>query len=65
MIPVWLTETLKNNLQTIIFHVDDVKSSHINEKVNTEFENWLNMEFGKHGKVTTRRGKIHDYLGMI
>ena len=62
--PCVANRDIDGDQQTIIFHVDDVKSSHINEEVNTEFENWLNMEFGEHAKVTTRRGKIHDYLGM-
>ena len=63
--PCVANRNMEGTQQTIIFHVDDVKSSHINPKVNTEFENWLNKEFGEHGKVTTRRGKQHDYLGML
>jgi hypothetical protein len=39
-------------------------SSHIDEKVNDEFEQWLNKNYGTHGAVKTTRGKIHDYLGM-
>jgi hypothetical protein len=38
--------------------------SHKDPKVNDEFERWLNKTYGKHGKVITTRGKIHDYLGM-
>ena len=62
--PCVANRNIDGDQQTITFHADDVKSSFINKKVNTEFENWLNMEFGEHAKVTTRRGKIHDYLGM-
>ena len=32
--------------------------------MNDEFEVWLNQEFGEHGLVTTKRGLVHDYLGM-
>ena len=63
--PCVANRKIKNNIQTIIFHVADVKSSHIDKTVNTEFEKWLNKEFGEHGSVTTRRGKLHDYLGML
>jgi hypothetical protein len=50
--------------QTIKFHVDDLKSSHVDPKVNDDFYNWLNRKYGKHGKVKVTRGKCHSYLGM-
>ena len=62
--PCVANRTINEHKQTIIFHVDDVKSSHVDNNVNSDFEKWLNMEFGNHGSVTTRRGKVHDYLGM-
>jgi hypothetical protein len=43
--PCMASRTVKNNIQTIIFHVNDIKSSHVDKKVNTEFEQWLNNEF--------------------
>jgi hypothetical protein len=49
---------------TVRFHVDDIMGSHMDPRVNDVFENWLNHMYGSHGKVTTTRGKIHDYLGM-
>jgi hypothetical protein len=49
---------------TLLFHVDDLKSSHRDSKVNDQFNKWLNHKYGKHGKVKLHRGKIHDYLGM-
>jgi hypothetical protein len=50
---------------TIRFHVDDVKASHIDPKVNDKFDAWLNKTYGSLGEVKTTRGPIHDYLGMI
>jgi hypothetical protein len=50
--------------QTIVFHVDDLKLSHKSKSVNDKFEKWLNSMYGKHGKVTATRGRIHNYLGM-
>jgi hypothetical protein len=50
--------------QTIVFHVDNLKLSHKSKSVNDKFKKWLNSMYGKHGKVTATRGRIHDYLGM-
>jgi hypothetical protein len=56
--------TVKNKQHTIRFHVDDVKSSHIDPQVNDEFLKWLNKMYGSYGEVKATRGKVHDYLGM-
>ncbi|MGA0888342.1 MAG: Ty1/Copia family ribonuclease HI [bacterium] len=50
--------------QTIRFHVDDIMSSHVAQKVNDKFLKWLNKSYGKIKPVTASRGKIHKYLGM-
>ena len=50
---------------TIVFHVDDLKSSHIDKKVNDKFEKWLQGKYGGYKAVTAHRGKKFDYLGMI
>ena len=46
--------------------MDDIKSSHVDPKVNDKFHNWLEMKYGDDeiGKVKSTRGKRHDYLGM-
>ena len=51
--------------QTIRFHVDDIKSSHADAKVNDLFLDWLKETYGKIGEIKTTRGKMHTYLGMI
>ena len=57
---------VNNKQHTIVWHVDDVKSSHIDSKVNDEFLKWLQMKYGSDniGKVKATRGKVHDYLAM-
>ena len=52
---------------TITWHVDDLKSSHINKKVNDEFFEWLKKTYASDniGQIKATRGKRHDYLGMI
>jgi hypothetical protein len=49
---------------TIVWHVDDLKISHVDGKVVTGIINKLDEKYGKVGKLTIRRGKVHDYLGM-
>ena len=51
---------------TVTWHVDDLKSSHVDPKVNDDFHNWLEQKYGdpKLGKVKSVRGKRHDYLAM-
>jgi hypothetical protein len=50
--------------QTIVFHVDNLKSSHKSKLVNNKFKKWLNSMYSKHGRVTTTHGQVHNYLRM-
>jgi hypothetical protein len=49
---------------TVLWHVDDLKISHISEDVNTDIVKRFNDKFGKEAPITITRGKVHDYLGM-
>jgi hypothetical protein len=55
---------VQRSQQTIVFHVDDLKSSHKSKSVSDKFEKWLNSMYGKHRKATATRGQIHNYLRM-
>ncbi len=50
---------------TIVWHVEDLKISHEDSKVIDSIIESLNEEYGKVDEMTVRRGKVHDYLGMI
>ena len=50
---------------TIVFQVDNLKSTHEDSKVNNKFKKWLQDKYGEHGKVKAHRGVKHDYLGML
>jgi hypothetical protein len=52
---------------TITWHVDDVKSSHVDPRVNDEFLEWLKMMYAGDGigEVKSTRGHRHDYLAMV
>jgi hypothetical protein len=49
---------------TILWHVDDLKKSHVDAKVNTSVIKLIDDEFGKEAPITITRGSVHDYLGM-
>jgi hypothetical protein len=49
---------------TIMWHVDDLKISHVNDNVNTNIIKMINSEFGEEAPLTITRGEIHDCLGM-
>lgn len=53
--------------QTLNWHVDDLKSSHVDPRVNDQFHKWLEHMNSdpKIGQVKAVRGKRHDYLGMV
>jgi hypothetical protein len=50
-----------------MWHVDNLKSSHVDSRVNDNFAQWCEKTYGSDdlGHVKVVRGKIHDYLGMI
>ena len=52
--------------QTVTWHVDDLKSSHVDAAVNDKFHLWLETKYGdnKIGAMKSKRGKVHEYLGM-
>ena len=49
---------------TICWHVDDLKSSHIDPKANDEFLQWIKDILGQLREVKITQGPLHDYLGM-
>ena len=55
---------INGSICTILWHVDDLKISHVDPEVVTEIINQLSDEFGTHAPLSVHRGKQHDYLGM-
>jgi hypothetical protein len=49
---------------TIMWHVDDLKISHVDPDVNSSIIQLIDSEFGKEAPLTVTRGRVHDYLGM-
>ena len=48
----------------ILWHVDDLKISHVDKAVVEDILKKLNTKFGQESPLTTSRGKVLDYLGM-
>jgi len=63
--PCVANKIINGRQHTICWHVDDLKSSHVDKKVNDEFLCWLNEMYGKVGPVKATRGVRHDYLAMF
>jgi hypothetical protein len=59
-----VNKQIKGSQCTILWHVDDLKISHVDPSVVTEVIKQLEDEFGKEASLTVTRGKKHDYLGM-
>ena len=54
---------------TLVWHVDNIKASHVKEEVVTRMAKWLRKTYKRlfkdgSGKMKLCRGKVHDYLGM-
>lgn len=55
---------INGNQCTVVWHVDDIKISHMEEKVVDSVLNDLDKQYGKEAPLVVTRGKIHEYLGM-
>ena len=63
---IYVVNRMVNGKQhTVTQYIDDVKSSHVDKKVNNDFYNRYKKTYGKIGEVKVTRVKKHDYLGMI
>ena len=49
---------------TVVWHVDDLKVSHVDSKEVDKFIEQMEQTFGMDAPLTVSRGKVHDYLGM-
>ena len=55
---------------TVVWHIDDLKVSHIDGGVVTRMAAWLKKTYERlfkdgSGAMKLKRGMIHEYLGMI
>jgi hypothetical protein len=57
-------KTMDGKQCTILWHVDDLKISHVDSAAVSTVIRMIDEEFGKEAPITVARGKAHDYLGM-
>ena len=62
--PCVANKIINSEQLTICWHVDDLKSSHLDPKVNDEFLQWIKDTFGQLGEVKMTQGLLHNCLGM-
>ena len=55
---------VNRNQCTILWHVDDLRISHVNSNVVTDMINTIDAEFGQESPISVKRGKVKDYLRM-
>ena len=63
--PCMANKMINGKQHTISWHVDDLKSAHVDPKVNDRFQEWLQKEYGQEREIAATRGKKHVYLGML
>jgi len=65
--PCVANRNVKGRQHTVVWHVEDLKSSHIDKTVNDDFLGWLEEKYASDqiGKLKATRGLKHDYLGMV
>jgi hypothetical protein len=49
---------------TVVWHVDDLKISHVSKEIVESLIKALNNRYGKLKPITVQVGKVHPYLGM-
>ena len=59
-----MNKTVKGKQLTVAWHVDDLKVSHVEPSVVSQFIANMEGEFGKETPLNKSRGKVHDYLRM-
>ena len=60
--PCVANTTINGHQMTVAWHVDDLKVSHKDLFEITKFATYLSSIYGP--KLSVKRGKVHDYLGM-
>ena len=59
-----MNKIIDNKQCTILWHIDDLKTSHVNPAVVSSALADIDAEYGKISKMTITRGKVHKYLGV-
>ena len=62
--PCWYSKMVDGYQLSVIIHVDDLKMSHKDPRVVSDFINLIDTEYGKEASLIVKRVKVHIYLGF-
>ena len=56
-----VNRNIRDTQHTVVWHIDDIKLSHLDSKVNYKFLKWPTKKYGEDGigKVKSTRGNEH------
>ena len=57
-----VNKTVKGAISTVLWHVDDLKLSHVDGDVNEDLLRRLSEWYGKETSLSVTRWDIHEYL---
>ena len=58
-----VNKTINGHQMTVVWHVDDLKVSHVDDMEVGKFIQQMEETFGKDTPLSVSHGKTHDYLG--
>ena len=59
-----VNKMINGKQMTVVWHVDDLKVSHVDASEVEKFVQRMEATFGQDTPLTVSRGQVHDYLGM-
>ena len=59
-----VNKTVNGQQMTVVWHVDDLKVSHVDAREVEKFVQQMEETFGQENPLTVSRGQVHEYLGM-
>ena len=59
-----MNNIIDNKQRTILWHINDLKISHVEPAVISIVLDDIDSEYGKIEKIAIIQGKVHKYLGM-
>ena len=59
------SRTIDGKQCTILWHVDDIKMSHVSQDVLESIMKRIEAHFGKEAPLTVTQGPVYEYLGMM
>ena len=59
-----VNKMINGHQMTVVWHVDDLKVSHVDAGEVEKFVQQMEETFGKDTPLTVSHGQVHDYLGM-